>query len=121
MKQLLIKLIINAVALGTAAILISGIHYETFTDLLIVAAIFGVVNALLKPLLKALTCPFVALSLGLFILVINAILLWITGELAAGFGVGFTVDTFGAAFFGGLIVSIMSILLNIITPEGLKR
>ena len=112
MKQLLIKLIINAVALGTAAILISGIHYETFTDLLIVAAIFGVVNALLKPLLKALTCPFVALTLGL---------LWITGELAAGFGVGFTVDSFGAAFFGGLIVSIVSILLNIILPEGLKH
>lgn len=119
MIKLFVKLLINAVALGAAAFLIDGIRYGSIGDLLIVAAIFGIINALLKPLLKVLTCPLVALSLGIFILVINAFLLWMTGELASGMGITFTVANFGAAFFGGLIVSVVSIFLNIIVPGDL--
>ncbi len=121
MKKLIVKLLVNAVALGAAAAFIDGIRYGSITDLLIVAALFGIINAVLKPILKVLTCPFVALTLGIFILVINAFLLWMTGELAAGFGIDFTVTSFGAAFFGGLIVSIVSILLNVVLPEQFKK
>lgn len=120
MQKLIVRLIINAVALGVAALLIDGIHYGSIMDLLIVAALFGFVNAVIKPVIKLLTCPFVALTLGIFILVINALMLWTTGEIAQGFGVTFTVADFGAAFFGALIVSIVSIILNIFVPGDMK-
>ncbi|NOZ73503.1 MAG: phage holin family protein [Chloroflexi bacterium] len=121
MQKLIVRLIINAVALGASAFLIDGIHYGSITDLLIVAALFGIVNAVIKPVIKLLTCPFVALTLGIFILVINALMLWLTGELAQGFGVNFTVANFGSAFFGALIVSVVSIILNIFVPGDMKR
>jgi putative membrane protein len=75
----------------------------------------GLVNAILRPLLKLLTCPLILLTLGLFTLVINAFTLWLSSQIAVNwFQVGFYVDGFWAAFLGGLVVSIVSLILSVI-------
>lgn len=117
MRTFLIRLVVNAIALAVAAYFITGIAYGTWVDLLIVAFLFGVVNALVKPVLKLLTCPLVALTLGLFIFVINALMLWLTAALADLVGVRFTVAGFWPAFWGALIVSVVSFVLNRVIEE----
>ena len=117
MKKLAVRLLINAAALWAAAALVDGIHYRDWVSLLLVAILFGVLNAVVKPVLKLLTCPLVALTLGVFILVINALVLWLTGSLAQGLGIGFTVDGFWPAFIGALIISVVSIALNIFVRD----
>jgi len=111
MSRFLARLIINAVALWAA---VHGITYEgDWVGLALVALIFGIVNAFIKPLLKLLTCPLIILTLGLFTLVINALMLQLTSWLAGTFNLDFHVDNFGAAFWGGLVISIVSIILSI--------
>ena len=117
----LLRLIINAVALLTTAWLIPGIHlaaagpHPTTNDwvtLLIVALIFGVVNAVIRPILVVLSLPLEILTLGLFIFVINAFMLLLTSWIAQGMGLGFRVDKFLAALLGALIISIVSFILS---------
>ncbi|MCC7355787.1 MAG: phage holin family protein, partial [Anaerolineae bacterium] len=84
-----------------------------WVGLALVALIFGIVNAFIKPLLQLLTCPLIILTLGLFTLVINALMLQLTSSLAGTFNLDFHVDNFGAAFWGGLVISIVSIILSI--------
>lgn len=120
MRNLIIRLVINAVALGVAAWAIDGINYGGVTDLLLVALIFGLVNALVKPVVSFLTCPLVALTLGLFIIVINALMLWLTGSVARLLGLDFSVTGFLPALWGSLIVSVVSIVLNVVLPEDKK-
>ncbi|MBM3128874.1 MAG: phage holin family protein [Chloroflexi bacterium] len=110
MRSFLLRLIINAVALFAATqVGISGLRFDgDWKTLAIVALIFGVVNALIRPLLTILTCPLILLTLGLFTLVINAAMLALTGWFAEQFKLGFVVDGFWAAFVGGLVVSIVS-------------
>jgi putative membrane protein len=79
----------------------------------VVALVFGVLNASVRPLLKVLTFPLLILSLGLFTLVINALMLWLTGWVSDRLALGFHVAGFWAAFWGGLVVSIVSLLLSI--------
>jgi putative membrane protein len=123
MKNLVIRLLANAVALALATWLVSGITLEGATTgrriltLLIVAAIFGVVNAVVKPILQLLSCALIALTLGLFLFVINAAMLlltsWITGKL----DVQFHVDGFWSALLGSVIITVVGILLNIVLPD----
>ena len=116
-------LLVNAGALAIGLWVIPGIWLEGPTHgseefkhkiwrLLIVAAIFGVVNAIIRPILTILTLPAVILTFGLFILVINAALLGLTAWVTSGTSLGFHVDSFWAAFFGGLIIAIASMVLR---------
>lgn len=108
----------NAAALAAATFLLSGITLNTPTmgrkvlALLIVALIFGVLNAIVKPLFKLVTAPIVLLTLGLFLLVINACMLLLTSWVADKVNLGWHVDGFWTAVFGAIIVSIVSFLLN---------
>jgi len=124
MKNLIIKLLANAVALAIAAWLVSGITIQGATTgrriltLLIVAAIFGLVNALVKPIVKLLSLPFIILTLGLLIFVINAAMLlltsWITGKLDVQFHVA---DFWPAALLGSLVITVVGMLLNAVLPD----
>lgn len=114
--QFLLRLLINAAALWMAIQLVDGIdHRGSIWSLLFVALVFGVLNASIRPLLTLLTLPVLILTLGLFIFVINALMLLMTGWVSGILGLGFHVDGFWDAFFGGLIVAIVSLLLSIFT------
>ena len=116
--RFLIRLLISAAALWVATEIVPGVRYQgELIYLLLVALVFGLVNALVRPLLLLLSCPVLILTLGLFTLVINALVLWLTGALAGKFGLGFHVDGFWAAFLGALVVSIVSFLLSIFVPD----
>jgi putative membrane protein len=117
----LLSLIINAVALLVTAWVIPGIHlgaagpHPTTNDwvtLLIVALIFGLVNAVIRPILILLSLPLEIITLGLFIFVINAFMLLLTSWIAQGMGLGFRVDKFLAALLGALIISVVSFVLS---------
>lgn len=117
--RFLIRLIITAVALWAAVALVNGITFTgSWISILLVALIFGLVNAVVRPLLKLLTCPLVLLTLGLFIFVINALMLRLTSTLSVSLGLGFHVAGFASAFWGALVVSIVSVLLSIFVPDG---
>ena len=116
--KILIRLLINAAALWAAVRLVPGVSFTGDGRLLLVVAlIFGVLNACLKPLLFILTLPFLVLTLGLFTFVLNAFLLWTTSELSGALGLGFHVDGFWAAFLGALVVSAVSIVLSMFVSQ----
>lgn len=120
--KLLIRLIVNAIALWVAVRLVPGITYEGGpVTLLLVALIFGVVNALVRPLLTVLTCPLIVVTLGLFVLVINGILLALTAWISGLFDLGFYIDGFWAAFLGALVISIVSAILSMFVADDDKR
>ena len=117
----LLSLVINAVALLITAWVIPGIHlgaagpHPTTNDwvtLLIVALIFGLVNAVIRPILILLSLPLEIITLGLFIFVINALMLLLTSWIAQALGFGFRVDKFLAALLGALIISVVSFVLS---------
>jgi len=113
--KLLLRWVIVSVALFAAAWLVPGIRVESnaWTVYAAMAIILGLVNALVRPLLKLLGCPLMFLTFGLFILVINAATLWLASTIAVDwFKVGFRVDGFWAAFLGALIVSVVSAILS---------
>ena len=114
----LIRSLVNAAALWVATRIVPGVtHSGSEASLFAVALVFGLLNALLRPLLTLLSCPLLILTLGLFTLVINAFILWLTSALSASLGIGFHVDGFWAAFLGALVVSIVSILLSIFVRD----
>jgi putative membrane protein len=99
--------------------LIPGVSYEGGPlPFLGVALIFGVINATLRPLMKLLTCPLILLTLGLFALVVNGLMLWLTSTIAGSLGLGFHVSGFWSAFFGALVVSIVSTILSMSVRAG---
>ena len=116
MKKFLLRLLINAVALYAAVALLNGRGIDPQSDnwlsFIWLALIFGVVNAVLKPILHIVGCPLVILTLGLGALLINTLLFYLSGLLGANFGVGFTVAGFWPAFWGALVVSVVSFFLN---------
>jgi putative membrane protein len=121
MIRLVLRWVINAVALWVAITYIPGIHAQGgWISLLGLAVIFGFVNALFRPLLKFLTCPLIVLTLGLFILLINTLLFWLSGLIGQYFGIGFTVDGFWPAFFGSLVVSLVSMVLTVLVKDELE-
>jgi putative membrane protein len=108
-----LRLLINAAALWVATQIVPGVTYTGGPlPFLAVALIFGLINATLRPLTKLLTCPLILLTLGLFALVVNGLMLWLTGRLAGEFGIGFHVNGFWPAFWDALVVSIVSTLLS---------
>ena len=112
----LLRLLINAVALWVAVQLVSGIeHRGSWWSLLSVALVFGLLNAGIRPLLKLLSIPLLIVTLGLFIFVINAAMLMLTGWVSGFLELGFHVDGFWSAFLGGLVVSIVSLVLSFAT------
>jgi putative membrane protein len=121
--HLLIRLVATAAALGLAAALVPGIDLPTHSvpgkvgTLVVVALIFGVVNAVLKPIVKTIGCLFYVLTLGLLALVVNGLLLWLTSAVAGGLDLPFHIDGFFPAFWGALIVSVVGWLLGVLVRE----
>lgn len=119
--RLLLRWIIVSVSLFVAAWLVPGITVTGggWVVYAAMAVILGLVNAIIRPILAFLSCPLIILTLGLFVLVINALTLWLSSAIAVNlFNVAFVVDGFWAAFLGALIVSIVSIVLTLLAREG---
>lgn len=121
MKKALVRLAINAVALYAAIAILNGKgitpQSENWVSLIWLALIFGVSNAVLKPVLTVVGCPILILTLGLGALLINTLLFYLAGLVGTQFGVGFTVDGFWPAFLGSVIVSLVSFTLNIFIKD----
>lgn len=115
MTKLILRWAIVAVAIWIAVLVVPGIHADP-SDWVTIGAmglILGLMNALVRPVLKFLSCPLIVLTLGLFVLVLNGIVFWLAGVIGETFGLGFTIENFWAAFFGALVVSIASGVLSI--------
>ncbi len=106
--SLIVRLIVNAIALILVAYIIPGVHVSGIGGAVVAAIILGIVNAVLKPILVILSLPLEILTLGLFTFVINAVLFYLVAKL----GIGLSVDGFGAAFLGALVLSIVSFILS---------
>ena len=122
--KLLIRCVITSLSLFVAAWLVPGIRVapEGWTIFAAMAIILGLVNAILRPILKLLSCPLIILTLGLFVLVINGVTLWLASRIAVRwFHVGFYVDDFWSAFLGALIVSLVSVALTALFGEDKPR
>jgi putative membrane protein len=119
MGRLLVRWLISALALLAAAWLVPGIRVEgnAWIAYAGMAVILGLVNAVIRPLLKLLTCPLILLTLGLFVLVVNAVTLLIAARIAGAVGIGFYVDGFLPAFLGALIVSIVTVILSAVVRD----
>jgi putative membrane protein len=124
MRNFLLRVLINAVAIAIAASILPGIHVvnNDIGTLLLIGFVFGIVNAIVKPILTFLTCPFVLLTLGLFLLVINGLMLLLTANLSGG---RLIVDGLGWAIVGGIIMGIVGMvlegLLNVDDEDSEKR
>jgi putative membrane protein len=120
---LLIRLLVNAAALWVATRIVTGVTYSggAFLPFLGVALVFGVVNALIRPILKFVTFPLIIVTFGIFALVVNGLMLWLTSTLSGSLGLGFHVSGFGAAFLGALVVSIVSTLLGLFIRDRDER
>ena len=115
MRKLLLRWMINAGAVYAAMWLVDGITAEgNWTVFLWMAVILGLVNALISPIIKILTCPLILLSLGAFTLVINGAMLLLASNLAQGLGVAFYVRDFGTAFVGAIVISVVSFALSML-------
>lgn len=120
--RLLLRWAFAAAAIAAAAWLIPGIHVEGGpAAYLAIAAILGLVNALVRPLVRRLACGLIFLTLGLFLLVINALMLLLAELLARVIGIGFAIDSFGAAVLGALTISIFSYFLSLLLPDRPRR
>jgi putative membrane protein len=125
--RLILRLLANAAALAIATWALSGITLtgssttNQIVTLLIVALIFGILNIIIKPIFTLVTIPLVLLTLGLFLIVINACMLLLTSWLAGLFNLGWHVEGFWTAVLGGLIISVVSFVLNVFLPDGDKK
>jgi putative membrane protein len=120
--KLLLRWLITSLSLFAAAELVPGIRVgrDAWVAFAVMAIILGLVNAIVRPILKLLSCPLIILTLGLFVLVINGVTLWLASAIAVSwFHVGFYVDGFMAAFWGALIVSVVSVLLTALLRDEL--
>ena len=114
----LIRLLVNAAALWVATQFVTGVTYHgAALPFVGVALVFGIVNAIIRPILKFFTFPLFILTFGLFALVLNGLMLWLTSSLSRALGIGFHVSGFGPAFWGALVVSLVSTLLGILIRD----
>lgn len=123
MTKFILRLLINAIALYLAVLIVPGITLTTeMASLVWLALIFGLINALVRPLLKFLTCLLIVVTLGLFTLVINTFLFWLTSVVGQSFGIGLMISdpVWWNAFLGGLVVSIVSVVMTMILKDELK-
>lgn len=117
--NVILRLLINASALWVATRVVTGISYTgEWSLLLVVALVFGVLNVVVRPILILLSLPFLIVTLGLFLFVLNAALLLLTSAISGALGLGFHVEGFGAAFLGGLVVSVVSMALSLFAGSG---
>ncbi|GMA21190.1 phage holin family protein [Arsenicicoccus piscis] len=130
MRSFAIKTVVNAIALGAAALVVSGIHLgeeanATSTRLLsmvLVAVVFGLVNAVLKPIVVFFSLPAIILTLGLFTWVVNALMLQVTSWLAGPLGLDFHVDHFfWDALLGSIVITLVAMILNVLLPDSIER
>lgn len=123
--RLLIRWLIVSLSLFVAAWLVPGIRVEgnnAWLTFAVMAVILGLMNALVRPLLAFLSCPLIILTLGLFVLVINGLTLWLASAIAVNwFHVGFYIDGFWSAFFGALIVSIVSVIFSALLRDAKRE
>ena len=115
----IVQLLINAAALYAAVFLIDGLDFDftpegAWLKFLLVAFIFGLVNTFLKPILRILTLPITLMTLGLFLLVINALLLMLVGAISADLDLGLTVADFLAALLGSIVISVVGFALSLV-------
>ena len=123
MIKFILRWAINAIALYLAVLILPGIDLRSdLVSILWLALIFGLVNALFRPLIQLLTCPLIILTLGLFTLVINTFLFWLTSVIGQSFGFGLTISDpiWWNAFLGGLVVSIVSVVMTLILKDELR-
>ena len=114
----LVRWLVNAAALWVATRLVPGVIFVGgWLPFLGVALVFGFVNAFIRPVAKVLTFPFIIVTLGIFSLVVNGLMLWLTSALSGALDLGFHVRGFWAAFFGALVVSIVSTLLSMLIAD----
>jgi putative membrane protein len=122
--RFIIWVVVNALAVGAAVALLDGIELtggttsEEVLTLVGVGLIFGVVNAVVGPVVKLLSLPFIVLTLGLLLFVINALLLLLTEWISRVFGLGFSVDGFWTAVLGSIIITIATWVLEFVLPDG---
>ena len=122
--RLLLRWIVIAIALAVAAWTVPGIEVTGQNGtiaVLLMAIVFGIVNAFIRPLITLLSCPLVLLTLGLFTLVINGLCFSLSSWIAQSLGIGFVVNGFWAAFWGAIVVSIVSFLLSLFLPDKNER
>jgi putative membrane protein len=116
--RLLISWLINAVALAAAVWLVTGISVAddqaTWLAVGLMAIVFGLVNALIRPIVRFMTCLINIFTLGLFTLVVNALMLWLASWIAGLLDIGFYVDGFVPAFLGALVISVVSFVLSLL-------
>ena len=123
MTKFILRWVINVIALYLAVLILPGIDLRSdLVSILWLALIFGLVNALFRPLIQLLTCPLIILTLGLFTLVINTFLFWLTSVIGQSFGFGLTISDpiWWNAFLGGLVVSIVSVVMTLILKDELR-
>ncbi len=121
MTRFILRWAINAAAIFLAIRFVPGIHLQSgWLSVIWLALIFGLVNAFVRPVLKLLTCPLIILTLGLFTLLINTFLLWLTGQIGYIFGIGLTMDGFWPALLGGIVVTIVSVVLTMILHDEMR-
>jgi putative membrane protein len=120
---ILLRILVSAAALGVAAWVVPGIVVSGDSDasragtLLVVAIIFGIINMLLKPIIKTIGCAFYVLTLGLVAVVVNGLLLWLASWVAGQLKLPFHVTGFVAALAGALIVAVVSWVLHLVIPD----
>ena len=118
MIKLLVRWVVIAVSLWAAIWIVPGLNYEgTGLELFVIAAIFGLVNAIIRPIVLFLSCPLVVLTFGLFILIINTLMLSLTIWLSSLFDFGFTSESFWATFLGAIIITVVSGILNLFLKD----
>ena len=123
MTKFVLRWAINAIALYLAVLILPGIDLRSsLVSILWLALIFGLVNALFRPLIQLLTCPLIMLTLGLFTLVINTFLFWLTSVIGQSFGFGLLIadPVWWNAFLGGLVVSLVSVVMTLILKDELR-
>lgn len=121
MNKFLIRWIINSLAVWAAVSFVPGINWTNdWLSLIGLGLILTLVNVFVRPLAKFVGCLPIIITLGLFTLVINAFLFWLTGQIGLAFDMGFTVDGFWPAFLGGLVVSAVSLVMGMILRDELK-
>ena len=116
----LLRWSMNLLALVIAASLIDGIKIRSIGMGILAAGILGIVNAVIRPVVLVLTLPINLLTLGLFTLVINTFLFWLTAQIGQYFGIHLTIDSLLSAFLGGLVVSVVSVVLSMLLKDELK-
>jgi putative membrane protein len=117
----LMRTLVTAAALWVAVTYVPGISYQGhWAGLLLVALVFGLVNAIVRPILFMLTCPLVLLTLGLFVFVLNGVMLWLTAALSESLGIAFRVSGLIPAVLGALVVTVVSTVLSIFVGKEKK-